>query len=138
MNRKSFLTVVGTIAMCVGLVALFAPQALLESKGVPDNAAARVWVREVGVALVSIAFVALMVRGHPGSPTLRAFLMGNAALQIGLFPIEILAFANGALTRVSGIVPNSLLHIGLAMGFLFYALRIRPGAAAEGSQDPRP
>jgi hypothetical protein len=131
MNRKSFLTVAGAIALCVGMLALFLPAVLLESKGVPAHAAAEVWVREVGIALVSIALVALCVRGHPDSPTLKAFLLGNAMLQIGLFPIEIIAFANGTLSKLSGIVPNSLLHVGMAAAFVYYASRIRPASVAE-------
>jgi hypothetical protein len=129
MKRKSFLALVGAIAMCVGGVALFLPAALLESKGVAANAAANVWVREVGIALVSIGVIAFSVRGHPDSPTLRAFLIGNAVLQAGLLPIEIVAFANGTLTKMSGIVPNSLLHVGLAAAFVCYALRIRVAGA---------
>jgi hypothetical protein len=125
MNRKSFLTLVSAIAMLVGTVALLLPAALLDSKGVAPNAAANVWAREVGIALISIALIAFSVKGHPDSPTMKAFLMGNAVLQLGLFPIEIMAFANGTLTKLSGIVPNSLLHLGLAAAFVYYAARVQ-------------
>jgi MFS-type transporter involved in bile tolerance (Atg22 family) len=125
MNRKSFLTLVSAIAMLVGTVALLLPAALLDSKGVAPNAAASVWAREVGIALISIALIAFSVKGHPDSPTMKAFLMGNAVLQLGLFPIEIMAFANGTLTKLSGIVPNSLLHLGLAAAFVYYAARVQ-------------
>lgn len=125
MSRKSFLALVSAIAMAVGSMALFLPAVLLESKGVVGNAAANVWMREVGIALVSMAVIAFTVRGHPDSPTLRAFLIGNAVLQLGLLPIEIIAFAGGTLTKLSGIVPNSLLHAGLAAAFVYYALQVR-------------
>jgi hypothetical protein len=125
MNRKSFLTLVSAIAMLVGTVALLLPAALLDSKGVAPNAAANVWAREVGIALISIALIAFIVKGHPDSPTMKAFLIGNALLQLGLFPIEIMAFANGTLTKLSGIVPNSLLHLGLAAAFVYYAARVQ-------------
>ena len=130
MSRKVFLSLVALIAMAIGILALLAPGALLESKGVPANAAASVWVREVGVALVAIATIAFLVRAHPDSPTMRAFLAGNALLQLGLLPIEIAAFENGVLTRISGIVPNSVLHVVLACAFVFYALRIKPAVPA--------
>jgi len=124
MSRKSFLTLVSIIAMSVGTVALLLPAALLDSKGVGPNPAANVWAREVGAALISIAVVAFIVRDHPDSPTMKAFLLGNAVLQLGLLPIEIIALANGTLTKLSGIVPNSVLHVVLAAAFAYYATRI--------------
>jgi hypothetical protein len=125
MNRKIFLTLVSLIAASVGTVALAVPGVLLLSKGVLDNPAANVWVREVGAALISMAYIAFLVRGHPDSPTMKAFLMGNAIFQLGLLPIELVAFANGTLTKGSGVVPNSLLHVGLASAFIYFATQIK-------------
>lgn len=131
MNRKTFLTVVSLIGMSVGTVALLLPTALLGSKGVEPNPAASVWMREVGVALIAISTVTFLVKGHPDSPTMKALLIGNAVLQLGLFPIEIVALANGTLTKLSGIVPNSVLHVALAAAFAYYATQIRPASAAR-------
>lgn len=131
MKRKTFLTLVSAIAMFVGVISIFAPAVLLESKGVLTNPAANVWARELGISLVSIAFIAFAIRDQPDSPTMKAFLLGNAILQIGLLPIEIIAFANGTLTKLSGIVPNSLLHIGLGAAFCFYASNVRVADVGE-------
>lgn len=103
---------------------------LLESKGVLSNAAANVWMREVGIALISIGIVAFLLRGHPDSPTLQAFLVGNAVLQLGLLPIEIFAYADGVITKASGIVPNSVLHVLLACGFACFAANVRTSIAS--------
>ncbi len=130
MSRRTFLTVVSFIAVGIGAIALLMPAALLESKGVAANAAADVWVREVGIALISIGIVTFVLRGHPDSPTLRAFLVGNAILQLGLLPIEIVAYAQGVITKASGIVPNSILHALLACGFAYYAVSIKTHASA--------
>jgi len=139
MNRKTFLSLVSVIAMSVGTVALLLPTALLASKGVAPNPAANVWAREMGVALIAIATVAFLVKGHPDSPTMKAFLIGNAVLQLGLLPIEIAALANGTLTKLSGIFPNSVLHIALAAAFAYYAMQIRPASeAARGSRMSSP
>lgn len=73
-NRKYFLTFASVVALGVGNVALIAPETLLASKGVTENAAAAVWTREVGGALVALGFIAWCVRAHPNSPTLRAFM----------------------------------------------------------------
>jgi len=123
MKRSTFLTLAATIALAVGAFALFAPAVLLASKGV-SSVAASVWTREVGVLLLAVGATALMVRNHEDSPTLRAFLMGNAAIQIGLFPIEILAYREGTITILSGIVPNSIIHLCLAAGFIYYIAKM--------------
>ena len=98
MSRRTFLTLASIIALGVGGFALTAPAALLASKGVVADAAAEVWVREVGLILIAVGVNAFLVKGHADSPTLRAFLIGNAVLQLGLLPIEIVA----ALDDVSG------------------------------------
>ena len=123
MKRSTFLTLAAMVAFAVGAFALFAPAVLLATKGV-SSAAAGVWTREIGVLLLAIGVTALMVRKHEDSPTLRAFLMGNAAIQFGLFPIEILAYREGTITMLSGIVPNSIVHLCLAAGFIYYTAKM--------------
>ena len=137
MKRKTFLTWVSLIGMSVGTVALLLPAALLSTKGVAPNPAANVWAREVGIALIAISSVAFIVRAHPDSPTMKAFLIGNAVLQAGLFPIEIVALANGTLTQLSGIVPNSVLHVVLAAAFMYYAAQIHPTSVVRQLDSPR-
>lgn len=133
MNRKTFLTLASIIALCVGVFALTAPAALLASKGVGANAAAaaEVWVREVGLILIAVGVTAFLVKGHPDTPTLRAFLIGNAVLQLGLLPIEIVAFAQGVIASLSGIVPSSVLHFFLAGGFCYFASRCSTPLATD-------
>lgn len=71
--------------------------------------------------LVAVGFIAWCVRSHLDSPTMRAFLWGNALLQLLLLPVEILAYAQGTITTLSGIVPNSILHLLLGLGFFLSA-----------------
>jgi hypothetical protein len=134
LTRTRFLTIAATIAMAVGATALLAPDTMLASKGVTANAAASVWMREVGAILVAIGAMAWAVRHHPDSPTLRAFLFGNALLQVLLLPIEVIAFVYGPITLVWGIVPNTALHMALATGFFVFAQRM---SAATGQAMPR-
>jgi hypothetical protein len=51
--------------------------------------------------------------------------MGNAVLHLGMLPIELVAFSQGLLTKLGGVVPNSVLHLVLAFGFVVYARRVR-------------
>jgi len=124
MSRKTFLIIFSVVATLVGAAALAAPAVLLDSKGVVPAAATQVWVRELGVLILASAVVAFVVRAEPDSRALRAVLIGNALVQLGLFPIEILASSDGVLTKVSGVVPNSILHVALAAGFLHFARRV--------------
>ncbi len=123
MNRKTLLTLASCIALGVGTLAAFFPGILLASKGVAPVASTVVWVRECGVALLAIGGIALAVRSHANSPTLRAFLLGNAAYQVMLAPIEVLAFFDGTITELSGIVPNTVIHVVLAGAFVWFGAR---------------
>jgi hypothetical protein len=130
LHRSTFLTSSSVVAVAIGSFACVVPERLLESKGVAiPNSAAALWVREVGILIFAAGLVMCLVRHHPDSPTLRAVLLGNAVVQLGLFPIEIVAYRYGVIPGLSGIVPNSVVHTLLAAGFLFYALRLEDGFA---------
>jgi hypothetical protein len=125
MQQRTFLTLASAIALGVGAVAVVFPAALLASKGTVPSAAADLWMREVGVLLVCTGLVAARVRAHADSPTLRAVMQGNLLVQVGLLVTEVLGYANGVITQLSGLVPNALLHMALAAGFAYYGLRQR-------------
>jgi hypothetical protein len=109
----------------IGAVAVLAPAVLLESKGVAPSAATNLWVREVGVAILASGVMTFLMRGLEDSPGLRALLIGNMVLQLGLLPIEIIGYSQGVITKLSGILPNEVLHLLLACAFGHFALRIR-------------
>lgn len=121
MPRTFFLTSAGGVGVVIGAIALLFPTAILAGKGVAPEPATAVWVRELGINILALSVMVLLVRRHADAPTLRAVLWGNALVHAGLFPIEIAAFHAGVITRIEGIVPNSILHVLLAAGFLFFA-----------------
>ncbi len=123
MKRSTFLAFTATVAFVVGAFALFAPATLLATKGI-SSSTTDVWVREVGVLLLAVGATTFMVRNHENSPTLRALLVSNAVIQVGLFPIEILAYHEGVIVTLSGIVPNSIIHLCLAVGFIYYIVKM--------------
>lgn len=137
---KTLLTVAACIALAVGFIAIGFPIALLESKGAAPTPATVVWVREVGVNIFALGVMSLLARGHAPSPTLRAFFVGNAVVQFGLLPIELLAWQDGTLTRLSGVVPNSVVHLALGSAFAFFAARpvgVIPPAGSSPSSAAR-
>jgi hypothetical protein len=127
-SRSVFLTIAALIAISVGGMALLAPEVMLSSKGISGNPAARVWMREVGALLLAVGVMNWLIRTHEDSPTLRALLWGNALLQLGLLPIELIAHPQGAIPTAAGIVPNSVVHVVLACGFITFARSVRPRA----------
>ena len=69
-------------------------------------------------------------RADPHSPTLRALSIGNLVIQLGLPPIDPLAYLSGVFVSLGSFVPNTLLHVVLATAFT-YCLR------AMGRAEPR-
>lgn len=124
MSRRSFLTFSSVVAFAVAVFALAFPTALLAGKGVQPNAATLVWVREVGAMILAAGVTTFLVRKAPDSEALRGVLIGNAVLHLGLLPIELAAFFQGIVTELGGVVPNSVLHVVLAVGFGLHAQRV--------------
>ena len=135
MSRYVFLTLASFIALAVGAMALAFPTALLDSKGVIPHAGTVVWLREMGAVLIATGVTAFLLRRCEGGPALRAWLVGQALLQLALLPIEPLAYIQGTVTKLSGIVPNTLLHVLLAFGFFHFAFKIKSEEA--GPQLPQ-
>lgn len=121
MQRKTFLTFASLVPMAVGSIALLAPAFLLgELKGAETSGAAEVMARTVGVLLFSVGLVSFLCRADPDSPTLRALLIGNLVIQLGLLPIDPLAYLSGVFVGLGSFVPNTILHVLLAMAFAYY------------------
>jgi hypothetical protein len=122
MSLNVLMTAFSAIAAGVGLFAIVRPVPFLESKGAIVTPAAVVWMRELGVLILAQGLTAFLLRHESVSVPVRSFLVGGALTQFGLLPIEIVAFRRGTLTRLSGVVPNSVLHAALGCALLFRAL----------------
>ena len=125
MARRSFLTFSSVVAFAVAVFALGFPRGLLAGKGVTPDAALLVWVREVGALILAAGVTTFLVRKAPDSEALRGVLIGNAVLHLALLPIELVAFSQGIISKLGGVVPNSVLHLALAVGFALHASRVQ-------------
>ena len=94
----------------------------MKSKGANLTPATVIWMRQVGVLILAQGITSFLLRDQAISPAVRAFLFGAAFTQLGLLPIEIVAYRRGELSKLSGIVPNSVLHIALGCALLYRAL----------------
>lgn len=127
MNRSLFLILGAAVAAAIGLLALVAPHTLLtELKYAQSNPAAEVMARTIGVLLLSVALVNFLVRKHPDSPTLKAILIGDLFLQLAILPIDPWAFYNGTFNTLASFIPNTIIHILLASGFIYYLATMKP------------
>lgn len=122
MNVTWMLTLMSAIASLVGLFAIARPARFLESKGADASSAAVIWMREAGVLIFAQGLTSFLLRHQPLSPPVRAFLVGAAVTQFGLLPIELTAYWRGSLTKLGGILPNSMLHAILGSALLYCAL----------------
>ncbi len=125
MQRKTFLTLVASVAILIGLFALILPDILLrEVKHSIANPAALVMARTVGVLLFAIGVLLFSVRDHRDSPTLKAVLFANLILQLTLIPIDLSAYLQGTFKTLGSFLPPTLLHFALATGFGFYFMQL--------------
>lgn len=123
LERKTVLSVTAFIAIPIGLFILVAPQFFLESvKHAEPNDTANVMARTAGILLISIGLLDFLVRNSSDSPTMLAILAANLVLQIGIMPIDVIAYVTGAFSTLGSFVPNTIAHVILASG---YAYQIR-------------
>lgn len=135
MPLKFFLTFVAAGALAIGSVAAFAPEFLLaEVKQVAPEPVALVMARTVGVLLLTVGALNAMVRTHRWSPTLRAVLVADLLLQVLIVPIDPLAFLSGTFQTLGSFLPNTLLHVVVASGCVYY---LRSEAARSGMSSAR-
>lgn len=134
MTRKTFLTIHALVALLVGAVALLAPGYLIAGvKQAQSNPAAEVMGRTVGVLIASMGVLAFSVRSHPDSATMRSVLWANLLLQLAILPIDPIAYMSGTFHSLGSFVPNTILHIALASGFVFYLRDMGRAPAAHAS-----
>jgi hypothetical protein len=120
MNRRLFLTVTSLTALTIGLFALFFPEVLItQVKRAQPSEAAFVMARTVGILLVAVGLLDFLVRAQGDSPTMRAVLIANLVLQLGILPIDPLAYAHGVYQTLGSFLPNTILHVVLAAGFAY-------------------
>ncbi len=125
-RRALFMSVVAAIATTIGVLALAAPELLLtEVKHATANPAALVMARTAGVGFLAVGVLNFAVRNHPDSPTFRAILLANLVLQLAILPIDPIAYLQGTFQTLGSFVPNTALHVVLAVGFAWLWLRSR-------------
>jgi hypothetical protein len=126
MSRKAFLTVTSIIVLVIGIFALTAPNVLITSvKVAAPSETANVMARTVGILLITVGVLDFLVKDHEDSATMRSILIANLVLQLGIMPIDPSAYATGVYKTVGSFAPNTVLHILLASGFIYYLVKMK-------------
>ena len=125
--RRRFLTFAGATALLVGGLALGEPRVLLETlKHAAAPPEALVMARTLGVCLLACGGLMVGARRAEPSRALRSILLAMGALQIAILPIDPSAYLAGTFGSLGSFVPNTVLHIGLAIGFAFFIYTLPP------------
>lgn len=89
---------------------------------------AEAMARTVGTLLLSVGVLNFLVRHDPDSKTMKSVLTANLVLQLLILPVDPLAYLSGVYPIVDSFLPNTVLHIVLASGFVYYLRQLAPEA----------
>jgi hypothetical protein len=132
MSRKTFLTISAALGVLFGIYMLVAPTKMMEGMGTSENAVANVVLQAFGVVMLAIAAILFFARNDEGSPALKAILIGSIIMHFGDLPVDWIAYSNGTFTQISGLIPGTIVHVLLGIGFIYYLMRL--SQADESSQ----
>lgn len=124
MKRQTFLTIAAVVGALFAVVMLASPSKMMENVGGQPNDTTNVVLQVVGVMLFSISVMTFLARKDGGSIALRAILIGSILMHLVSLPIDWIAFQAGTLTQLSGIIPGTIVHVILAVGFIYYLMKL--------------
>ena len=118
MKRQTFLTIAAALGTLFSLYMFFAPAKMMEGMGVQSNDTINVILQVMCVMLFTIAVITFLARRDEGSIALRAIIIGSIMMHIISIPIDWVAYQRGIFTQISGLIPGTIIHIILGVGFI--------------------
>jgi hypothetical protein len=131
MQRNRFFVLAALVPGVFGAVMLFAPGAMLgHGLALPVEASTRVTTQWAGYCVLALALINFLCRNDPGSPALRAVMIGNIVFHLLGIAIDAYDISIGAI-NISGLVGGLVPHSLLAAGFAYYLVKLpQPGPGA--------
>lgn len=123
MKRSQFLMVAAIVPGLFGLLNMFAPEGVLSILTVDVNAGVTAVTRWYGFTTLSLGVINFLARSDPGSPALRAVMIGNVAFHVLAMGFQAADAIAGILTT-SGLVMALVSHSLLAIGFIYFLLKL--------------
>ncbi len=124
MKRQTFLTIAAAVGALFAVYMIAAAGKMMEGMGVQLNDTTNIVLQAVCVMLFSIAVITFLARKDEGSIALRAIFIGSILMHIISIPIDWVAYQKGIFTKVSGLIPGTVIHIIFAIGFIYYFMKL--------------
>ncbi|MEQ1913087.1 MAG: hypothetical protein ABMA15_30010 [Vicinamibacterales bacterium] len=123
MKRSQFLILAAIVPALFGLLNMLAPGEVRAILTVDVNAAVTAATRWYGFTTFSLGAINFLARSDPGSPALRAVMIGNI-----VFHVLAMSFQSGdymaGLMSTSGLAMALLSHSLLAIGFAYFLFKL--------------
>ena len=124
MKRSGFLILAAIVPGLFGLLNMLAPEGVRTILTVDVNAAVMAVTRWYGFTTLSLGAINFLARSDPGSPALRAVMIGNIVFHVLAIGFQADDYIAGLLTT-SGLVMALVSHSLLAIGFAYFLLKLR-------------
>ena len=124
MKRSIFLVITAILSALIGVMCLFFPEKLAAGFGVPITPLILMMSREAGATNLSMGILNFFVRNHTDSPSLKIILLFNMIYHLLILPANIYGWSQGIM-EISQMGPAFIIHLLLALGFLYYTLKIK-------------
>ena len=120
MKRQHFFTLAAIVPGLFGLVMMLVPQVMLtNSLVVSADETTRVVTQWVGFSVFSLAVINYLARNDPGSPALRAVILGNILFHGLGIGFDVYDYSAGFM-KISGLVSGLIPHLLLTLGFIYF------------------
>lgn len=81
--------------------------------------------REAGACNLGMGYLNFAVRNHADSNTLKVVLLFNMAYHVLILPANVYGWSSGIMSA-GQMGPAFAIHLLLGIGFLMYALKVKP------------
>jgi hypothetical protein len=126
MKRKTFLVIASVVALLFAVIMIAAPGKVMQSQGLTADEPVKATLQFLGVMILAVAIITYLSRNDPGSIALRAVLIGSIVVHVLSMAMDWITYARGVFSQVSGIIPGTVVHTLLAIGFIYYLVKL-PG-----------
>ena len=123
MSRSVFLVIAGVMALFFGASMLVAPDQMLSNMA-RDSPDARFVLQWMSCVLIAVGLINILSRTDPGSPALRAVMIGNIVLHVMGLGIDFWHHTKG-FVQASGVMMGAVVHGVLIAGFAYYLSKLR-------------
>lgn len=121
MDRSTFLLIAGFLAVFFSLNMMFGGSKMLKTMLIPTNQSSLIILQWMGAQLFAIGIITILARKDPGSPALRAVLIGTIVLHALALSVDTLHFVKKFISR-GAMVMGAVVHVLIGAGAAYYLM----------------